>query len=78
LSLPTGLEEIGEMTKEQIEKRFPRYALAYMRFLAGERDTIPTPTPQPIYDGITPTEIPAVQRRVVELLGKVDLERAKR
>ena len=64
------------MTTGQIEKRFPRYALAYIPFLAGERDTVPTPTP--IYDGITPAEIPAVQRRVVELLGQVDLERAKR
>ena len=66
------------MTTGQIEKRYPRYALAYIRFLAGERDTIPTPTPPPIYDGITPAEIPAVQRRVVALLGKVDLERATR
>jgi hypothetical protein len=70
--------EVGRMTRGQVEKRFPRYALAYIRFLAGERDTVPTPTPQPIYDGITPAEIPDVQRRVVELLSKVDLERAKR
>ena len=66
------------MTTAQIEKRFPRSALAYIRCLAGERDTIPTPTPAPIYDGITPAEIPAVQRRVVELLGKVDLARTTR
>ena len=66
------------MITGRLEKRFPRYALAYIRFLAGERDTIPTPTPPPIYDGITPAEIPAVQRRVVELLGKVDLARTKR
>ena len=68
------------MTTGQIEKRFPSYALAYIRFLAGERDIIPapTPTPAPICDGITPAEIPAVQRRVVELLGKVDLARTTR
>jgi hypothetical protein len=40
-----ALEKIADMTTGQIEKRFPRYALAYIRFLAGERDTIPTPTP---------------------------------
>ncbi len=66
------------MTTGQMEKRFPSYALAYIRFLAGERDTVPTPTPAPICDGITPAEIPAVQRRVVELLGKVDLARTTR
>ena len=65
------------MTAGQFEKRFPSYALAYIRFLAGERDIIPTP-PAPICDGITPAEIPAVQRRVVELLGKVDLARTTR
>jgi hypothetical protein len=65
------------MTGGQIEKRFPRYALAYLRYLAGERNTVPTPTPQPIYDGITPAEVPAVQRRVVDLIGKIDLERSK-
>ena len=27
------------MTTGQIEKRFPSYALTYIRFLAGERDT---------------------------------------
>jgi hypothetical protein len=78
----SALEKIADMTTGQIEKRFPRYALAYIRFLAGERDIIPTPTPTPtpapICDGITPAEIPAVQRRVVELLGKVDLARTTR
>ena len=66
------------MTTGQMEKRFPSYALAYIRFLAGERDTVPTPTPAPICDGITLAEIPAVQRRVVELLGKVDPARTTR
>jgi hypothetical protein len=61
----------------QIEKQFPRYALAYLRYLAGERSTVPTPTPQPLYDGITKAEIPVVQKRVLDLVNKVDLERAK-
>lgn len=61
-----------------VEKGFPRYALASIRFLAGKCDTVPTPPPQPIYDGITPAEIHAAQQRVVELLAKVDLKRAER
>jgi hypothetical protein len=44
----------------QIEKRFPRYALAYMRYLAGERGTEPTLTGPGVYEGITRQEIPAV------------------
>lgn len=53
---------------KQPEKQFPRYALAYLRFLAGERETVPTPTPQPLYDGITNEQIPMVQARVEQLV----------
>jgi hypothetical protein len=64
------------MTTGQIEKRFPRYALAYIWLLAGERDTIPTPTPPPIYDGITPAEIPAPARRAARAVSAMTNIRA--
>jgi hypothetical protein len=31
---------------------------ACIRYLTGERVAVPTPTPQPIYDGMTPAEVP--------------------
>ena len=64
------------MATRQIEKRFPALALAYLRYLAGERQTSWTSTPKPIYDGITREDIPAVRRRVHELIERAGLDRA--
>lgn len=40
ISRPTS--NTGDMPRPQIEKTYPEYALAYLRYLAGARDTAPT------------------------------------
>src|SRR4051794_35726271 len=71
VELTTGDESDGATPRaDQVEKSYPRYALAYLRYLAGERETIPTLTRPGIYDGIRTEEVPAVQARVEELVAK--------
>jgi hypothetical protein len=80
VELPVGDEADGgaPSRRDQAEKRYPRYALAYLRYLAGERETVPTLTRPGIYDGITAAELPAVQARVEELVAEAARRRPAR
>lgn len=60
------------MPRPEIEKTYPEYALAYLRYLAGERDTVPTANRDASgavqYRGISRSEIALAQARIRELV----------
>jgi hypothetical protein len=49
------------------ETRHPEYALAYMRYLAGERNV---PQPSQMYFGVSARQAEAVRARVEALVGR--------
>jgi hypothetical protein len=66
------------MARKQAEKDFPEYALAYLRYLAGERGTVPVPTGsegKSQYGGIDRHGMARVQSRIQTLVEAADLSR---